>query len=107
MRLPILGGSVEEVLDLAELALAADERRLEPTRLQGAADAGDDPARAPEANRLGLPFQLVLAGVLEDDRLLGRAARRLADEQRAGLRGRLDARSRVDQIAGDHALAVR
>ena len=39
VRLPLLGTGVEEVLDLAELAAAADERGLEPRRLERAASA--------------------------------------------------------------------
>ena len=58
MRLALLGGGVEEVLDLAQLAVAADERRLEPLRLERAAQAGDDAERAPERHELGLALEL-------------------------------------------------
>ena len=53
-----------------------------------------------------LALQLERAGLLVDDRLLGRAARRVADEDRARLGDRLDARRGVDEVAGDHALAL-
>ena len=106
MRLPLVGAGVEELLDLAQLAVAADERRLEAGRLQRAARAGDDAQRPPERRQPHLPLQLVAAGVLVGDRLLGRAAGRLADEDGARLGERLDARSRVDEVARDHALAL-
>ena len=53
-----------------------------------------------------LALQLVLAGVLVGDRRLGRALGGLADEHRARLGRRLDARGGVDEVAGDHALAL-
>ena len=98
---------VEQLLDEAQLAVAADERRLETGRLRWPPRAGDDAQRAPQPDRLGLALELVLARVLEHDRRLGRAPRRLADEQRAGLGRCLDARGRVDEVARDHALARR
>ena len=59
------------------------------------------------ADRLRLPLQLVLARRLVGDRRLRRPLRRLADEHGARLRGRLDPRRRVHQVAGDHPLAHR
>ena len=88
---PVLCAGVEQILDQLQLALATDERRLEPGRLQRAADAGHDTQGLPEDHELGLPFQLVLARALEDDRLLGRPPRRLTNQHRAGIRSRLDA----------------
>ena len=84
VRLALLGAGVEELLDQAQLAVAADERRLEADRLLRAAAAATTRERAPERARLGLPLQLVRAGVLVGDRRLGRPPRRLADEHRAG-----------------------
>ena len=103
----LLGRGVEEVLDQPQLALAADERRLEPGRAHRAAAARDDAQGAPERHRLRLALQLVRPGVLVGDRRLGRPLRRLADEHGAGLGRRLDARGRVDEVAGDHALVRR
>ena len=94
MRLALVRAGVEQVLDLAELAIAADERRLQPGRLQRAAGARDDAERAPERRQADLPLQLVAARVLVGDRLLGRAAGRLADEDGARLGERLDPRRR-------------
>ncbi len=106
MRLALLGGGVEELLDLAELPVAADEGRLEPGRLERAAGARDDPQRPPERHEPVLPLQLEGARLLVDDRLLGGAPCRLADENRAGLGDRLHARRRVDEVAGDHPLPL-
>ena len=106
VRLAAGGALVEEILDAAQLAVAADERRLEPLRLERAARARHDAQRPPERHRLVLALQRVRAGVLVDDRLLGRAPRRLADEHGAGLGGRLDPRRRVDEVAGDHPLPL-
>ena len=98
---------VEELLDEAQLAVAADERRLEARRRCSAPPrAAVTRSARQSAHRLGLALQLVLAGVLVGDRRLGRALRRLADEHRARLGGRLDARGGVDEVAGDHALPV-
>ena len=48
MRLALLGTGVEEVLDLAQFAVAADEGRLEAGRLERAARARDDPQSPPQ-----------------------------------------------------------
>ena len=86
VRLALVGARVEELLDEAQLAVAADERRLEAGRLERPAAARDDAQRAPERHRLGLALQLVLAGVLVGDRRLRRAPRGLADEDGARAR---------------------
>ena len=99
-------GGVEELLREAKLALAPDERRLEADRPALAAAVCDDAQRAPELHRLGLALELALAGRRIGDRRLGRPVRRLADEHGAGRRGGLDARRGVDEVAGDHPLAL-
>ena len=48
----------------------------------------------------------MLACVLVGDRRFGGPARRSPDEDCAGLGGALDARRGVDEVAGDHALAL-
>ena len=106
VRLALLGAGVEEILDLAELPVAADERRLEAGRLERAAGARDDPQRAPERQQPILALQLERPGLLVDDRLLGRPPRRLADEHRPGLGDRLHPRGRVDEVARDHSLSL-
>ena len=97
---------MEEVLDLAQLAIAADERRFETLRLQRAAQAGDHTLRTPERSEPLLALELERARVLVDDRLLRRAAGGFADEDGPWLGGRLHARRRIDEIARDHALAL-
>ena len=61
---------VEEVLDQLELAVAADERGLEPGRLEGARPRGDHPERAEQRDLLRLALELVRACLLVGDRLL-------------------------------------
>ncbi len=106
-RLPLFRRCVEEILDQAQLSLAADERRLEAAAPPLAASRRDHPHGAPERQGLGLPLQLVCARVLVGDRRLARAPGALADEHRARLRGRLHARGGIDEVARDHALALR
>jgi hypothetical protein len=101
----LVGAGVEEILDLAQLAVAADERRLEPLRLERAARARDDPHGPPQPVQADLALELVLAGVLVDDGRLGRAPRCVADEHLPGLRQRLHPGGRVDDVARHHALA--
>jgi hypothetical protein len=56
VRLLLVGADVEDVLDLAQLAVASDERGLQALGLQRAAGAGDDPHRVPELMQPVLPF---------------------------------------------------
>ena len=98
---------VEQVLELAQLVVAADERRLERLGPVPAADLGHDPERPPGRHRARLALEDLLAGLLERDRLRGRPLGRLADEDRARLGHRLEPRGRVDEVAGDHALVRR
>ena len=107
LRLALLGGSVEQLLDQAHLAVAPDERRLEPDRLLSAAAVRRDPERPVDRDRLGLAFQLVLAGGLVGDRGLGRPSCRLADQDGPRLGRRLDPGGGIDQVAGNHAVALR
>ena len=60
LGLALVGAGVEEVLDQAQLAVAADERGLEPCGLQRAARAGDDAQGPLERNEPDLALQLVL-----------------------------------------------
>src|SRR5581483_8646134 len=105
MRAALLGGGVVEILDEAELAVAADERRLEPFGSAAAADARGDAQCAPERDELRLALQLERACVVVDDGRLARAARRLADEHRARLGRGLHARRGVDEVSRDEPLA--
>ena len=106
LGLALLGGRVEQLLDQAQLAVAADERRLEADGLQGAAAArGHTRSARQSGTGSALPFSSCSPAVLVGDRRLGRPPRRLADEHGAGLGRGLDPRGGVDEVAGDHALA--
>ena len=58
LRSALLGRGVEELLDEPELAVAPDERRLEPGRTSRSAAQADDADRSPELDRLGLALEL-------------------------------------------------
>ena len=98
---------VEEVLELAQLLVAADERRLHRFAPVAATDLGDDAQGAPRPDRGDLALQDLLACLLEYDRGRGGLERRLADQHGSGGRDRLQARGGVDEVAGDHALIGR
>ena len=104
--LPLVARGVEEILDQAQLSVAADERGLEAGGTSLAPPRRDHPRRAPERHRLRLALQLVLARVLVGDRRLARTPRPLADENGSRRRFPLDPRGRVDEVAGDHSLAL-
>ena len=105
MRAALVGGHVERVLHLAQLAVAADERRLEAGRAARTVCACDDADGAPELRLAGLALELERAGFLVDDGRLGDRARQLADQHGARLGRGLDARGGVDEVAGHHSLA--
>ena len=100
----LAGRGVEHVLEEPELLVAADERGLERVLAVATAGLGHDPGRAPGLDRRLLALEVLLAGLLEGDRLAGGALGRLADEDRARLGDALESRRGVDEVAGDHAL---
>ena len=67
-RPPLASGRVEQLLEQAELVVAADERRLERLRPVAAAELRHDAQRAPRRHRRVLALEQLLAGRLEDDR---------------------------------------
>jgi hypothetical protein len=71
LLLAVVDAGVEEILDAAKLAVAADERSFEPRGLERAARARDDTAAPRELDEADPCLQLVRAGVLVDDRLVG------------------------------------
>jgi hypothetical protein len=97
---------VEEVLHESELTVAPDERRLEPARAPLAPPRRDHALGPPERHRLRLSLERLLAGVLVRDRSFACPPGSLADEDRPRLGHRLHARRRVDEVAGDHPLAL-
>ncbi len=64
----LLGAVLERIRHARQLALTADERRLEPGAAPGAAGARHDPQRGPRPDGLLAALDLVLAGVLVGDR---------------------------------------
>ncbi len=68
MRLVLVGAGVEELLGKSQLAVAADERRLEALRFQPAGPPGGDAERTPELHRVRLALEVVEAGVGIRDR---------------------------------------
>ena len=103
--LPVLGGVVEQILDQAELAIAAGEGWLDRGHPAEPPEA-DDPVGPPELDRGLLALQLERAGRFVGDHRVGGAHRRLPDEDRAGRRDRLDPRGGVHEIARHHALVL-
>ena len=101
---PRRDGPREEVGKLRELCRAADERPrvacCPPFRLTG------DAERTPGADRPALSLEGQLTDRLEGDRLADQPPRRVVDEHRVRWRGRLESCRRVDEVAGDHALAI-
>ena len=88
-----------------ELALAPDERRA-PDLAHVDAEARPSP-RSASQTRTGSALPLASTGAASRvlDRALGRAVRRLVDEDAVHRRGRLQPRRRVDDVARGHALA--
>ena len=103
-RLAVACGGVEQVLELRQLVVPADERRLEGRGPTFAATLGHDAHGAPQLDRQLLAFQLALPSVLERDRARSSPVGRVADQDRSGRRDRLQARGSVDEVAGDHPL---
>src|SRR5205807_728956 len=88
-RPTLVGGRVKQLLDLAQLTVAADERSLHPGPAKGASDRGHHAVRAPELHRRSLALELALPRVLVRDRRLRRSPGRLVDEDGPGCGGRL------------------
>ena len=104
--LPVVGAREEQLLDGPQLAIAPDERRLQPLGLQGSARSGDHPNRAPERDGFDLALELVGSGIFVHDDRVGGPLRGLPHEHGPRLGDRLDARRRVHKIARDHPLSL-
>ena len=88
-----------------ELGRAPDERRVHPAR-----DAGRvrlDVEQPPRVDRLRLPLQLERGHRLGRDGVADEADRRVADEDLAGCRGRLEPLRDDDGVAGGERIALR
>jgi hypothetical protein len=104
-RRAALERAVKQLLDQAQVAVATDERRVQPLLALRPADAAEDAGRAPQAQWIGLSLDHVLAGVLVRDRRRGQLSGHLVDRHRVGPRHRLDARGGVDAVSDDQPLA--
>ena len=105
---PLASDRVQDVLQLAQLLLAADERRLERIRAALPAPLGDDAQRAPGRHGRGLALQRVVARAASNTIAPSAALHgRLADEHGPGLGDALEAGGGVHEVAGDHALVGR
>jgi len=82
-----------------ELAVAADERRVEAPCPAGR--LGNDVQQPHRADRLRLALQLERPGVLGDDRRADELVGRLADQDLARPRGLLEPGGDVHRVAGD------
>ncbi len=103
---PVAGRGVEQLLEQAQLVLASDERGLETGRPAEPAAARDHSRGPPGRNRQLLAPQWLVAQRLVDDRRFRRPHGRLAHEDRARRRDRLEPRCGVHEVAGHHPLAV-
>ena len=94
---------MEELLDQAQLRVAADELGLKAVPI----DIGRGRQHldcAPQLKRLGLALERVAPRVLVGDHGRGHLACDVVDEHRSGVGGALNAGRRVDAVANDHAL---
>ena len=98
---------MEQVLEHAQLVLAADERRLEGVGTTLATPLGDDPQCPPGGDGEGLALERLLADRFEHDRDARGPLGRLSHEHAAGCRGGLEPGGGVDQVARDHTLVGR
>ena len=104
MRLVLVGRGVEELLREPQLAVAADERRLEPCDFSPPARPAVTRRARQSCIGLRLALQLVETRVGVRDRRLRRPPCRIADEHRVRIGCTLHAGGRVDEVARDHAL---
>jgi hypothetical protein len=105
-----LGGAdapraLERVQQRVELALTADKWRPHAAR-DVDADARSRLYCLPRGDRLGFALRLHGLGFPVVDRVAGRTPGRLADEDAVDRGVRLQSRRGVDDVAGDHALAL-
>src|SRR5690242_21746638 len=98
-RTTFFSSRVEELLDHAQLAVPADERRLESVDALLTAENARRTDRLEELERHGLALELVGAGRLVGQRGARQRTCRVVDPHLAGTRDGLDARRGVDGIS--------
>ena len=107
-RAPITAGRRDQVLEQAQLLVAADERRLGQVRATLAAALGRRPAGLDTpATGACLPLSACSPASSNAIAALGGPLGRLADEDGPRLGHRLEPGRGVDEVAGDHALVRR
>jgi hypothetical protein len=103
LRLAIVARALRGVEQEGELLLAADQLRASGLHdVDAELRSGRD--RLPGPNWIGLPFRLDRFRLAVIDEVAGGAIRRFADEDAVHRRGGLEARRRVDDVAGRHPL---
>ena len=101
---PIAPDSVEQLLQLAQLLVAADEWRFEGIGPSLSAPLRDHAEGKPRRNRRRLALEGVVADRLEHDGPFRRPHGGFADEHGARLGHALQAGRGVDEVAGHHPL---
>src|SRR5438034_7356265 len=96
---------MKQILEEAQLLLAADKWGLEALAASRTAARRDHAERSPCANRQGLALKDLVADGLEPNGAIRRAIGSLVDKQPAGRGGGLQAGCGVDKVARDHPLA--
>ncbi len=97
-------GSVEEILQLAQLVVAPDEGGFEALAAVAPADLGHHAQGAPGGHGCHPAFERLLADLLESDGPAGSALGRLPHEDGPRWGHRLEAAGRIHKIARHHAL---
>ncbi len=99
---------MKHVLDQSQIAVAADQRRLEPVDPLAARGPGDHALRPPQRDEIGLSLEVVF------DRASSKAIEpratppgALVDEHASGISGCLHPGGGVHRVTGHHALADR
>lgn len=101
----LLGTRVKQLLEHAQLAVAADKRRLHRISPLCTTATGNDALGAEHVNRFVLALERTFADVDACNGRAHRPPRVLVDQDRAGFCDRLHARSGIYRVAGNHALA--
>ena len=104
-RAALAADGVKDLLELAQLLVAADERRLERVA-RGPGRRAAATTRSARHAGTGLVLPLREWSPSGSNTIARSAARhgRLADQHGAGLRDALEAGGGVDEVAGDHPL---
>src|SRR6266508_4548551 len=100
----LVDGPPESLLKEGELALSADERRVEPPSERGR--AGDDSEQAPRVDRLRLSLQGQRLDRLGEYGIPYESVRRVADQDLAGARRRREPLRQGDRVPGGKGLPL-